>query len=782
MPRTAATSPARRRRPTTWRRWPASTAAGIAFAALSSPGPSIEAHPLTALPPDQDTTAARPAVDRIVVVVAVVAAAYALLAFLLPHPYPSFDEAKYLAIGQNALAGRGPQTAFGANFLPHSPFWPMLVAAPKVVLGLDPWSWGYLLNALAGAGVLLLAGRFAARFGGAGRLLAVAILVGWLDLFLLTRTARLDVPEAALTLAYLAVAMSAIETGLVRRGILAGALFAWAFLVKESSLVLLGAPFIAAIATRRPVGRIARAAGLVLLVTIPMVSWWFGWYQATVGRVYALGLGGGLLLPLAGVLVVLGVVLLVLGLDRAPGVRLAAWLDARLSRRRVAGTVGTLLVIAWIAAFLFAFSRSDVQAGRPLLDIPSLARWGRAWVPDLAPILLAAIGVMPAYVTMARGDDRPVALLVTIAVGAPWVLLVAVLGEPPRNLITIIAVLVALSAGGWIAVAGALDGHPRARMATGATLGTAVAMAIDLQLAHAGIAASITKGLLGIAGGAVLGAVVGAVATSDRGRGWIRGVLRATRRPESRAPDLTMAAVGLVMALSLGALGAASARIALASSDSSRSYVASEVAVWLHANIPAGSTVMFGAMQANETAVVLGGTYRLRSLQATMGVTDPAAPLGVRVGGQPVSDLVVMDRHPRQDGFFVFTGAQIERSLQAAQPVAWVYVTGIATATPSMVDWLATAPGITLATTIDSSPGLATPLTARIYRVDMGALRVPTAKLYASSEAINAQLDALQADPSAPSIAGALLDRVVITDPGPAGDAAIARLHQVAGR
>jgi hypothetical protein len=717
-----------------------------------------------------------------VVAVAAIAAAYALLAFLLPHPYPSFDEAKYLAIGQNALAGRGPQTAFGANFLPHSPLWPMIFAAPKAALGLDPWTWGYLLNALAGAGVLLLASRFASRFGGAGRLLAVAVLVGWLDLFLLTRTARLDVPEAFLSLAYLAAAMSAIETGLVRRGILAGALFAWAFLVKESSLVLLAAPFIAAIAVRRPFGRVARAGGLVLLVTLPMVSWWFGWYQATTGRVFALGLGGGLLLPVAGVLALAGLGLLLVGAGRGPVARIAAWVDARLTDRRTALLLAAVLAAAWVVAFLFAFSRSEVQAGRPLLDIPNMARWGRAWAADLAPIVLAGLGAIPALVTLARGDDRPVELLSAVVVGAPWILLVAVLGEPPRNDIAIIVMLVALGAGGWLALGEALAGRPRARMAVGAALGAGIAVAIDLQAAHAGIAASITRGVRGIGAAVVLGGVLGALVTSRPARRWIRERLVALRPAGSPVPDLRMVAVVLVTVLSLGALGAASVRIATARTDPARSYIADHVAAWLESNIPPGSTVMFGSVQANETALVLGGTYRLRSLQATIGVTDPRAPLGVRVAGKPVTDLVVMDRHPRQDGFLVFTASQIARSLDLAQPIAWVYVTGIDTATPSAVDWLAKAPGISLATTITSPPGASTPLVARIYTIDMPALGVPADRTYASSEAIGAELDALQGDPGAASIAGALLDRVVFTDPGPAADAVQARLRQVAGR
>jgi len=50
---------------------------------------------------------------------------------------------------------------------------------------------------IPGAALLLLAGRLAWRFGPPAGILTTAILAGWLGLFGLTRTARLDVPEAA---------------------------------------------------------------------------------------------------------------------------------------------------------------------------------------------------------------------------------------------------------------------------------------------------------------------------------------------------------------------------------------------------------------------------------------------------------------------------------------------------------------------------------------------------------------------------------------------------------
>jgi hypothetical protein len=309
-------------------------------------------------------------------------------------------------------------------------------------------------------------------------------------------------------------------------------------------------------------------------------------------------------------------------------------------------------------------------------------------------------------------------------------------------------------------------------------------VAVDLVLARADIAPWITESPLGLVGAGLLGAVAGAVLTSRAGRAWIdRAIGRS--RPVRRLglpwllADGRLLGVVLVAALSLGVLGSHAAWIALASPNLSRVYVTREIVGWLGENVPLGSTVMFGSVQANETALVLEGRYRLRRLQSTIGVTAPAAPLGIAVAGEPVPDVVVIDRHPRQHGFFVFTASLVRAKIEAAKPVAIVYVTGLDTATPSMVDWLATAPGITLATTIESPPG-GTPLVARIYRVDMSELEVPFGRTYASSDAVIQLLDDLEGTPQAPAIAAALLQRIVLTDAGPGG-AALTRLRAVAG-
>jgi len=72
--------------------------------------------------------------------------------------FRSFDEAKYLGIGYSMVQGHGPRTIFGVLFLPHSPLWPVLIAAPDVWFGIDPFAWGHLLNAIAAVALLAMIG------------------------------------------------------------------------------------------------------------------------------------------------------------------------------------------------------------------------------------------------------------------------------------------------------------------------------------------------------------------------------------------------------------------------------------------------------------------------------------------------------------------------------------------------------------------------------------------------------------------------------------------------
>ncbi|HLO35063.1 MAG TPA: hypothetical protein VK194_03240, partial [Candidatus Deferrimicrobium sp.] len=194
--------------------------------------------------------------------------------------FRSFDEAKYLGIGYGMLAGNGPRTVFGAIFLPHSPLWPMIMAAPDVWFHIDPFAWGQVLNAVAGAAVLLLVGGLGWQIRPSIGALAVAACLAIPYLHELARTARLDVPAAALSLAYLVVGIAAARRGSVRWGLAAGVVFAVAFLIKEIVLPLAPVPWLVGILMGRPVASIARTAGAALLVAVLGTAWWFGLYAA----------------------------------------------------------------------------------------------------------------------------------------------------------------------------------------------------------------------------------------------------------------------------------------------------------------------------------------------------------------------------------------------------------------------------------------------------------------------------------------------------------------------
>src|SRR5688500_17819158 len=156
------------------------------------------------------------------------------------------DDAKYIGIGTNLLAGAGPTTVFGLFFGYHSPLWPLVVTLPRALIGIDPSAWAHTLNVLS-----LLAIVSAAAYLGwrvrplVGGISAIAV-VGFGYFLELGRGMGLDLPASALTLLYLVVGLDAIERRSLPRAVLAGLLFAGAFLIKEIALSYATVPFLAA--------------------------------------------------------------------------------------------------------------------------------------------------------------------------------------------------------------------------------------------------------------------------------------------------------------------------------------------------------------------------------------------------------------------------------------------------------------------------------------------------------------------------------------------------------
>jgi hypothetical protein len=111
-----------------------------------------------------------------------------------------------------------------------------MIALPQALFGIDALFVGRVLDAISGTAIVALTGAIGWRVRPIVGAISAAGLLALIYLHDLTRTARLDVPAAALLLLYLYVAYIAFRRGSVRLGLLAGLVFAAGFLVKEIDL------------------------------------------------------------------------------------------------------------------------------------------------------------------------------------------------------------------------------------------------------------------------------------------------------------------------------------------------------------------------------------------------------------------------------------------------------------------------------------------------------------------------------------------------------------------
>ena len=360
--------------------------------AAASPAPDAEAH-------------ARASLERTISLIAIggsVAVFLAILA-LVPPFNPTFDDAKYVGIGRDVLAGLGPVTVFGVQFLNHSPLWPLAMAVPERLTGIDALAVGHLLNGLSGGIVIALGGALGWRFRPLAGAVAAIALVGFVYLGDLGRTAGLDLPAAALTLGYLLVGFSAARRGTVGLGIAAGALFALAFLTKEIALPWAPAPFLAAIFWTASWVRLAKAAGWALGVAAVGLSWWFAIYAADTNSVYRLGTPGWTLVPLA-LLVAFAAVGLAASERLARG-RVGRALEAArdrapvVLRRHGRALAGWGLTAAWVVLLLVVFWKTPKLLGAGLLNRDQLVGFAvHLLVSVKLTVALAAIGWLLALI------------------------------------------------------------------------------------------------------------------------------------------------------------------------------------------------------------------------------------------------------------------------------------------------------------------------------------------------------------------------------------------------
>lgn len=737
--------------------------------------------------------------------IAVAVAVFLVLIVIVGPFFRSFDEAKYLGIGYSMLAGNGPRTVFGALFLPHSPLWPTILAAPDVWLHIDPFAWGQLLNAISGATVLLLVAWFGWQFRPAVGALAVASCLAIPYLQDLTRTARLDVPAAALVLAYLVVGIEAVRRDSVRRALLAGVIFAAAFLVKEIVLPVAPVPFLVGLLIGRPLVTLARVAAATMLVAVVGSAWWFIQFASYTHQIYRLGAPDRWLVPLYGaaaIAVLLG--LAAPWLAGRPSVRrLATRLEDRLPEGRghqirIGATWG--LAIAWFLAFVVFFARNPELKGVGLVSPSQYGLYLRTWLPTIVLRVLAAVlglGVVLGFVARLRMDARPAVwfdtLVIALLCSAPLVMLVVAVGEPPRNYLAQVGILVVVSSIGWLHALGWFLARRGSRVL--------VAVPVILGAVAAGYAARLTGRIptvIGAAIGGVLGLIGGAWWSGiEVGGRLLPGAISTEPGPDGADRDVatngrwTMS-LAVVMIATVAIAGLSLAGHALGTRDSAsstaRAAAVARATSWIEANVPAGTRIGFGSFLGYETAVDLAGRYPMVQIHQSLAVVDPTAPLGLaQYAASPIDDWIAIDVSRREREFYAFRASSFGAAVIQTKIAYYVYLSGPNTSVPALLGALTAEHGFRLVDEASfssiSSAGLRSTTVLHVFAVDPARVDLATSPLFAPPIALDRLVGLLVGDAATlPATAAGLASRAK-TWPDPAAAAPIlARLRALAAR
>ncbi len=725
-----------------------------------------------------ETTSSRAAI------VASVAVFVALL-LALPAFYQSFDEAKYLGIGYQVLAGHGPRTLFGALFLPHSPLWSTLIAAPDVWFGIDAASWGHLLDGLSGVGFVLLIGALGWQLRPAiGGLAAVGCLaVPYLHD--LTRTARLDVPAATLALLYVWIGLRAVRRGSIGLAIAAGAIFALGFLVKEIALPFAPIPSIIGVLEGRPLPRLARVSAAILLVAVVGVAWWFVVYAGYTHLAYRLGTPAWTLVPLG--IAAVGLAIVGSFAERiAASPRVLARVPPpspspgrlRAHRRELFGAIAT---VAWFLALTFFFGRQAELKGNGLFQPSQLRLYLETWLPQLfGVVIFGMVGVGLAVVAWFRTSDAYRAgltmLFVAAICSAPLILLVMAVGEPPRNYLAQIGILLTLAAAGWFWLAQWLLQVRRDAVTRFGPLAIGVGLGAVVGLFVAVVTPLTTRPA--VIGGVAIGAVAGAVEM-------LRGPLRA-RSGNGQALALGAGIVATFFAGSSLLAAHALAHPQSASAGARATSVAT-VTSWIRSNVPTGTKVGFGSLLGYEMALPLKADYPMAQIPQNLMVSDLNGPDGFGIPGtSPIDDLIAVDISPRRAlEFQVFRATTFTQRIVSQGVQIYVYTIGTTTSVPSLVPALTPDHGFTLlqhwSWRGSTKPGVV-PLESYVFAVDRSRVAFADRRMYFTPDALDRLLGLLERDPGAARTAAVdLVTRVQVTGTDAQAAPLLARLKKLAG-
>ena len=690
---------------------------------------------------------------------------------ITPPVNPTFDDAKYIGVGRNFIDGNGPITVFGVVFLKHSPLWPMIITIPEKLVGIHPVATGHFINAMSGVATILLVGFLGWRVRPAIGAVAAVLFAALPYVFDIARTAGIDLPSIALTLLYIVVGFSVVRTGALWRAVVLGAIFAVAFLIKETILPFAIVPFILGAMWGVRWTTIVRTAAVTLAVASVGMSWWFVMYAGYTHEVYRADFPEWTLVPSA----IAVVVILVLGLAAEPIARAIdrrGW-DAAAARRiparlRDRTVLGWLAVLVWFILLTIFFGRTPKLLGASLFDprqlyymvVNSLGSVRLAFAYGLGTFLLVAELIRDRR----RVAQASVDALVPMLCGIPLVLLVVGVGETPRHYIAELALVILTGTIGWYH--GLIRLRERDRF-------TAVLFSVLVALAVVILAAStlqrITPKVI-LAG--IAGLVVLAIATA---------VTMRLLRQRGRLSAAGVVLLGAVFVLAMGAVGVRALRITGVSSANETKATADTIA-WLTANVPKGGTVAFGPYLSMETSIDIPAGYKAIQVRHFLAIDDPKAPLGLRSAGGTSDDYVAVDTAPiKANQFNVYTSSLMTRLLKEGNALYYVYPVTRARSSKMVLNVLTPENGFTEVDT-RTYTGPSDTIDVHTYKVDLEKLNIPTDKIYVAADALDRLVTSLEAEPGdAATAAGNLLDRIV--PPADGSEAALlARLKTLAGR
>ncbi len=704
-------------------------------------------------------------------ILAVTPILFLLFLAIAPAVNPTFDDAKYVGVGRNFLAGNGPTTVFGVVFLKHSPLWPMIIVIPERLFGIHPIMTGHLINALSGAITILLVGHLGWRIRPAIGALAAVLFASLPYVFDIARTAGIDLPSIALTLGYISFGFSVVRTGSTWRAVVLGGIFAVAFLIKETILPFAVVPFILGILWGVRWPNIVRTAGVTLGVAALGMSWWFVMYAGYTHAVYRADFPEWTLIPSA----IAAAALTVVGLAAEP---IARWIDGRgwnaTAVRRIPARLGSRTALgwgatlAWFVLLTVFFGRTPKLLGASLFDPNQIAYMV---VHSLGSVRLAfafGLGTLLLVADLVRDRQRvaqaSIDVLVATICGIPLVLLVVGVGETPRHYIAELALVVLTGTIGWYHGLLRLRERDRVSIALFAALAALAVTVVALSSLQRLTPKVIVAGVVGV----VVLVVVLAVAVR-----WLR------RRDRLAAVGVLVTAA--VFVVGIGAVGVRAARLPGAV-DRNEARATADTIAWLKANVASGATVAFGPYLSMETSIDIPAGYRAIQVRHFLAIGDASAPLGLRSASGTPTDYVAIDVAPiKANQFNVYAASRMMTLLRDNHALYYIYPITRARSSKMVLDVLTPENGFTEVDTRTYS-GPTDTIDVHTYKVDLERLDIPDDRIFIASDALERLIDRLTADPTDGTVAaGNLVDRIVPPADG-SEDALLTRLKTLAGR